>query len=431
MKQSHTTLRIAAVLAILFSGSLLRAEPTNRSLTFEDCYRLAVKQSERLLQAEEDIKQALARRKQALGAVLPYLQWGTQTIWQDTSGSGNDGSGVASTLTKGRRTESKFTAEQPIFQGFKEFSAMSAYKAQSRRNEALLMQQSVNLYLNVAEAFYRVVQLEQFIADTRTSISLTEDRVKELRGRIRLGKSRDSEVLSSESQLSILRAQEARALGDVIAARDVLGFFIGQDARSLNFVDNQSYPPPVESEQKALQLGVNRSDVRAAKEDVEAKKYGIRVAKSGYYPKAGLVGNYYTWRPGFQSEIDWDVAFNLAVPLFQGGEVKGLAEEAKSIYKQSELELSRTMRFAESEIRQAQAALVSSINETNALQDSYEKSRRSYEGQRQDYRLGAVNNLDVLQALNAMQQTKANYNSSYLQTKLNYLKLKGVTEDIP
>lgn len=424
---SHRSLLLSVVLTSLFT-SVSFAVP---GLTLKDCYERAVKQSERLLQANENILQSQLHRRQALGSVLPHIAWDWSTTIQDTSGVPSDTSGFGSSQLARRRTESKFTLSQPLFGGFKEFGAMSAAEAQRDRDEALLMNTSVNLYLDTAVAFYRALQLEQYLANTRVSIGLTEDRVKELNGRLRLGKSRRSEVLSAESQLASLRSQEAATLGDLVAAREALGFILGEDVQNTPLLDEVQMPTQVDPEDRFLKLALNRSDLRALKDDAVSKRYAIKVARADYYPDIDLKGNYYTQRPGFLSEVDWDASLLVSVPIYQGGTIHALSKEAESRLKQSELELKRGMRLAESEIRQARATLLSTINQTNTLKVSYDKARKSYESQVEEYRLGIVNNLDVLQALNIMQQAKANFDTALLQTKLNVLKLKVVTEEIP
>lgn len=418
-------------MAVAFISSAAAEPASPGALRLKDCYQRAVNQSEQLLITQEDIQQAKARRKQALGSVLPDVRWLMTSTIQDTSGTSGESGGVGGTLTRRERTDSRFQAKQPLFQGFKEFHSISAYKAQARKAEAELMRDSVTLYLDVAQAFYRVMQLATFGKDLRVSIDLTEDRLKELRGRVRLGKSRSSEVLSSESQLASLKSQEAANNGNLTAARDLLGYYVGMDMRTVQLLDETPFPTQIYSEENAVRLGIERSDIRALKEDVEAKRAGLRVARSGYYPYLNLLGNYYTHRPGFQEEIDWDISLNIDAPIFQGGRIRAMDKEAKSQLRQAELQLSRVVRLAESEIKQAHAALTSSIRETEALEDAYDKARKSYQAQVREYRMGLVNNLDVLQAMNAMQDIKAKYDTAYLQTKLNVFKLRVVTEELP
>ena len=59
------------------------------------------------------------------------------------------------------------------------------------------------------------------------------------------------------------------------------------------------------------------------------------------------------------------------------------------------------------------------------------KAKKSYEIQVKEYRLGLVNNLEVLSALNTMEQTKQQWDGIQVGTKLNEINLRITVEDIP
>ena len=103
------------------------------SLTLGQSMDLAATQSEQLQTAKENQIQAEQRGKEALGAVLPNVHW----LW---------GPIVAVTKpTSVRSVEQQLIspvrvspATQPVFKGLKEFSSISAYKAQAREFELQL-----------------------------------------------------------------------------------------------------------------------------------------------------------------------------------------------------------------------------------------------------------------------------------------------------
>jgi len=57
--------------------------------------------------------------------------------------------------------------------------------------------------------------------------STLKNRVKEFRKRIELGKSRESELLSIESQIAALEGDLENSRGLALVARDLLGFLWG------------------------------------------------------------------------------------------------------------------------------------------------------------------------------------------------------------
>jgi outer membrane protein len=119
--------------------------------------------------------------------------------------------------------------------------------------------------------------------------------------------------------------------------------------------------------------------------------------------------------------VDWDLLFSVDVPLFQGGSAFAGASEAKSRYREAELNLSRLRRSVRSDVRTAFNLFQTSVSETKSLAAAYQKAKESYELQVREYRLGLVNNLEVLQAQNIMQDVKHDWDRTALETKVNYV----------
>lgn len=427
MSHSKTPLKMSAVLILLLPFRL-DGEDSLIQLTLKHCVQLAIAQSEQLQISAEEIAQSREHIRQATGAILPNLKWNNTDIIQDTNGVDGSSGGVGGTLTKRSRNESKFVVKQPLFSGFKEFSARSGFKADMRKFEKQLERGKMALLGQTAETFFGVVLSETERKNLQTLIKLTQDRIEELRGRVNLGKSRSSEVISAESQLASLKAQLASTEGQIVSARDDLGFLIGQDVRNSLLVDVTPRPSEISDEKDTLLFVQNRSDIQALREKVVSKRYAVKVAKSGFWPKADLLGDYYTHRTGFQKEIDWDVTFNLDVPLYQGGNIKSQSREAASRLRQAELELENLTRQVGTEIRRTRSNLNSSVIESQILEEAFDKAKQSYDMQVKEYRLGLVNNLEVLQAMNSMQDARQKLDRALLQSKLHWLRLQIALE---
>ena len=66
-----------------------------------------------------------------------------------------------------------------------------------------------------------------------------------------------------------------------------------------------------------------------------------------------------------------------------------------------------------------------------AYEEAAKKAKQSYDAQARDYRYGLVDNLQVLESMNNLLTAIVSYDTAVVQEKLNYLKLKYVTEDLP
>lgn len=416
---------------LIIVAAPLAAQEGAQPLSLDRAYGLARERNETVLEQSEKIRQSRARARQALGAALPDISFKSSNLIQDVPKTSSSDGSVGGTLTRRTRPESKFTLEQPLFSGFQESSAFSAFRAEARREEHNLRHESQRLYLDVATAFYTVILLERDLANAHTVLGLAQERVKELNRRSQLGKSRRSEVLSVESQLATLRAEARQTEGDLAVARQNLSYLLGQDAASWPLEDGMPDPLPPKPQENFLAKAGQRADVRAQTEDVLSNRYKLRIARGGLWPSADLTGNYYTYRVGFQKEIDWDLLLSLTVPIFRGGTQAAAVRESASVLAESKLELSRVRRDAEREIQTAAIRLAASVGEREAFQEAYEKAQESYKLHAQEYRLGLVNNLEVLEALNRLQEDRRQWDRSVVQSKLNLLGLKIATEELP
>jgi len=398
-------------------------------LTLKKAFELASLRSERLDIQSERIEQSRARYRQTRGAALPDLRFNVEHRIQDKPPETNDGNSADRAQ---ERTESKFTLRQPIFQGFKEFAALSSLRADERKQALLFQREAALLYLDVAAAFFDVIELETELTDLRLLMGLSKERIDDLLGRNRLGKSRTSEVVTAESQYANYRAREAGLVGDVAAARERLSFFIAEPLGLRPLVDNFPDPqqPPLLDDM--VSRAKDRSDVAALREEIEARRNGLRVASASSWPSIWASGNYYLKRPeGFQEEIDWDALFELDVPLYRGGAGRALRQEARSLIRQAEKDYARLLRFTESDVRRSHAFLASSIEESRLLDDAVRRGRRAYELLVKEYRMGLANNLDVLQAMNTYQTIKRDHDLSRLQAKLDLIILRLAVEMSP
>lgn len=428
----RTLTRFWLVPFLLLAALPVRAEQASTgSYTLSDCFRLALDRSENLQIQAERIIQTEELYRQAFGAILPTINFvGTETL-QDTSGVESGGGSVGGTLTRADRPQAQITVSQPIFSGLREFSGSKAVKEQGRSQELLLERAKKLLFQDVAAAFYLVLQNETDLDDVRSILGLTQDRIKELKERIRLGKSRPTEMLSTESQLATLKAQEEQVRVNLALARENLSFLTGVDLSSASFVDEigeVAQPAPLET---FLARMPNRTDVRAAMRTLESDKYQVRAAQGALFPTLSAAGNYYLKRVGFQEPIDWDVVFTVDQPLFHGGAIWSDIRRTQSVWREARKDLELTERQADSEIRRNYLTLQSAAIQTHNLEDAYRKADASYRDIIREYRLGLVNNLEVLQAISQVQDAKRSWDQSAVAVKLGLIRLKVSTEELP
>ena len=411
--------RLLCLVVFTFAlGSPLAAAEETPPLTLDDCVALALKRSETIAIQQELIRQTEGRFLQALSGALPRASFHASEKRQDATGD--------SAFTLREVPERKFTLTQPLFSGFKEFAAMGGSRAERRERTLEKARAEQLLFVDVSDAFYLLREQREDLGTLERIRATLIGRIDELEERQRIGRSRPSEVVSVEAQLRRTEAEMELVRNQETTARQLLEFLTGLP-RVDAVVDPAPALPPLATEEAYLQQADARPDVRAAEEAWRVTKAGVGVARAGFWPTLDLENNYYTKRVGNARDIDWDVLLTVDVPLFQGGKTVGAVHEASSLSRQSKLRFDETKRKATLDIRDTYATLRGTIDQHLALERALAAAEENYRLEVQDYRLNLVNNLEVLQALEALQEARRDVIHTTYDAKRKYGQLLAAT----
>lgn len=391
-----------------------------QDLTLDDYFNAALSRSEVVASQAESIRQAEEHYKQATSALLPTVNGVASYTWQEPLSIATPST---STTLLSYQPLAKLTATQPLFRGFREFAALRQTQALLNAQNDDYLNARVQLFKDVVQSFYNVLSIEQDLRNYDAEIKQDLDRETELNARVRIGRSRVSEVLTVQSTISALRAQVESLQGQLKVARETFAFLSGLDATTpLN--DTEALPNQLEPVDTYLARLALRPDVKASQKRLAAARENVSVAKGANLPSVDLNGNYYLDRPGVLKDVNWDVQIALTVPIYAGGLLQSKTREALSQSTQAELTASQVSRQAGQEIRSLYESVVFDRSQLTALEKANEAAQANYEAQRRDYRLGLVTNLDVLQALTASQESQRTLDRARYATKLDYLRLQ-------
>lgn len=392
-----------------------RTEPSDDgSLTLQECYQLALKRSEEIAIHQELIRQTEGQFLQAFSGILPRVSFVSTDKRQDATGD--------SAFRLRQVPERRFTLSQPLFSGFKEFAAMAGSRAQRRQRRHERRRAEELLLLDVADAFFLLAQSREELETLGVSRAALLEQLDELRARQQLGRSRASESASTEAQLRRVEAETERLKSQEVTATHLLEFLTGLERIGL-FAEE-----PLESEQFSeehyLDQIARRADVQAAEEAWRVAKQEVTIARSALFPTVDLEGNYYTKRVGASEGVNWDALITVDVPIFQGGKAIGATREARSRARQAELRYQQLTRDAQRQIRDAYALLLAAVAQQQALERALQAAEEDYRLELEDYRVNLISTLDMLQSLQALQETRRDTIAARFETKRRYWQLR-------
>lgn len=390
----------------------------SRPLTLHDCYALSLKQSEIVAIDAELVKQAEARFLKYFGAILPQVSFSWTQTNQDSS---------FSPLGKNSSDQSQFTFTQALFTGFKEFSGMKAsrfeqdqYREQKRRAEQLL-------FVDVADAFYLFLQYQEDIKVLESIWAALSDRVTELKKREEIGRSRQSEVVNTETQLYNIEAQIEAVKGQKIIANELLNFLTGKDVEEV--LDNAEVPDIFQEKGYYNKKASNRPDVQAAQYGWRVQKELIGVARADFFPTISLEGDYNP-RPKTDN-TDWTALLTVSVPIFQGTTTYAQVKEAKSKARAQELEFQRKTRLAFQDINDSFTRAQSAFLQFKAYEKALRSAELNFALQKEDYKRSFVSNLDVLASIQTLGNTRRDYTLAAYERKRRYWQLQISIGEVP
>lgn len=407
-----------------------RSIPGTDPLSLEECYRLALIQSETVAIQKEAIGRATAQIFNAASQGLGNVDFVINRTYQDSQKSNLSGGSIGNAIGDPNMQESKFTISQPLFQGFKAIGALTGAGSYKREQTEAWIRAKELLYTDVARAFYNVLRYEKEIEINQGIHKLLEERIRELEEREKIGRSRVSEVITAKTNLKILEADLAAAKGALATVRYLLEFLTGTELEGRQLEEETSEEVSSQTLAEHLQRAATRSDVEAAKQAVKTAWRGILVAQSGFWPAITLDHNRYMRREGVLSNLDFDTLIKFDVPLFSGGETVGQVKDSIGILKQKKLSFSLARRQAELDIKQSYQIWLSAKDTNELLQEAVRNAEENYATQSEEYTRSLVSNLDVLAALESLHNTRQRQNLTYYVMKQDEAAFRVAIGDV-
>lgn len=389
--------------------------------TLEQCYQLALERSKTVAGQIELIRQAEERINQTRAAFVPSVSVSASVLRQEAPASA-----LAQNIFPADQETVKATATQNLFKGFRDLATLQQRKLARRAAEFARDQAEVQLFADVAQAFYEVLARRSDLRNYREEIAADNDRRRELLDFKRAARAREADIATVEAATATLEATSAGTRGMLDAAGETLAFLTGL-APGAQLADSEAYPAAVPGIDTWLARLEDRPDVRQARSNLEAADQSVEATRAAGRPSLDLSANYYFRRPGISEDSKWDVQLNLSQPIFTGGLIRSQVREAVSQRRADEITLEQARIAAERDIRSLYRTLRANLDQAARLDRAVELTQRNYELLRKDNRAGLATNLDVLQALANVYQTRRAAQAARYTVKSNYARLRAIS----
>ncbi len=402
-----------------FSGSVAAgtATPEALHLSLADAIARGMKTNLGALLANQDVRSAEAARKLALSRLLPNVTGNVSEESQqiNLAAFGLSLPGFPKIVGPFGLSDARASATAPIlnFQSIYNNRAASAdqkaagLSAQDARDMVALV--VTGLYLQVGTAASRIdTGVAQVKAAQATYDQANDFRtngvvpaIEVLRAQVEL-QTQQQRLISYRNDEDKLKLRLARAIGL-------------PDGQTFDITDTIPFTAaPSLTLDDAIQRALSaRADYHAAEERVKAGELSIKAAGAGALPSAEFDGNYGDIGPSFaNSHGTFAATVGLRIPIFQGGRVKAEVQQADAELERRRAELADLRGRISYEIRAAYLDLASAGEQTKVAANTVSLAEQQLTQSQDRFSAGVADNLEVVQAQEAVATAHENYISS-------------------
>lgn len=268
---------------------------------------------------------------------------------------------------------------------------------------------------NVTVTVIQLASLDAQIDATQHSIDAGTQALDLTRYRLAKGYASRVDLAAQEAQLAQLKAGLPPLVKQRVQARDALAALTGRfpsQATAAAF-------PPLDSLQLPQELPVSlpstlvaqRPDVRQAEANLHAASAQVGIATAARLPSLTLTADTGSTALSFSKLFTagtgfWDLGAALATPVFEGGTLLHQQRAAKAAYAEAAGQYRSTVLAAFQNVADALAALDTDAKAVQASAEAEGAAQRLLDAAQRQYKDGYTDNLALLNAEQAWQQTR-------------------------
>jgi NodT family efflux transporter outer membrane factor (OMF) lipoprotein len=383
------------------------------SRELDDLVRLALTENPSAAAGQAALRQAQENFRAQFGATrLPRIDASLSAAREKVSGASYGGGSSTFELYN---SSVKVSYLFDIFGGSQR--ELEALKAEVDYQRFQLHGTYLTLTANVITSAIQEASLRARLKATHEILKDQEQAYELVKNQFELGAISRNDVLSQETQLAQTRAGIPPLEKALSQSRHRLAVLVGKfpgEAGSLPEFDLEHLELPAELPVNLPSALVRqRPDIRAAEALLHAASAQVGVATANLYPQITISGSY-----GLESDRSsslfngnsaiWSIGTGLLQPLFNGGELRARKRAAVAAYEQALAFYRETVLNGFLNVADALRALESDARALKAQLDVEKSASDTLELTGEQFKLGAVNYLSLLDAQRQYQVARIN-----------------------
>lgn len=314
-----------------------------KTLTLQEAFQLAASNSKQL-QLDSLKKQSIdIKKQQTKNAMFPVL--GLTSAYTRLSNNIEPFSisvpGLGSMALNPQilnQFVNRFSVQQPIFQGLRNWNNLKAIKLQNTAADYDILKDNQDLKWNIVQTYYNLYKLQQTSNLLDSTIAQTQVRINDLIKFKKEGLILNNDVMRAELQKTNLLVSLADVESNIQTLNYNLNILLGMDGNTKIIVTDIpgmiAYSAISGDYNQAFAV---RPELNALEYKNKAAAYQVKAAKSAYMPTINFIGNGYYNNPNqrvFPQEnkfkATWDVGVSVSWNIMQAYTAKAVVNDSKN-----------------------------------------------------------------------------------------------------
>lgn len=393
------------------------------SITQLDAIERGLKYNLAIIGGDLDVRMARAHRLQALSDLLPTLNIRPSVSEQqlNLAALGFAGfPGVPQIVGPFTVVDARAFATAPVFdiRNWRRYRAgaedikVAEFNYQDARDEVVLV---------ITGIYLQTLTTQACIESSRAQVATAEALYKQAFDRKNAGAAPAIDSLRAEvewkTEQQRLTAYQNQFEKQKLALQSAIGLPPGQ---RFTLADQMPYdpPPPGLSVESLLEVAYRqRPDYLAKQSQVRAAELRKEAAAAGRLPTFSVDANYGVNGPTVdQIHGTFGVAGTVNIPVYQGGRVKAEVLEADTQVQRRKSELDAMKSRIDADVRSALLDVQTAVLQIQVSKENIDLAQKQLEQSQDRFSAGITNNLEVVQA----QQAVAGAQESYIANLLGF-----------
>lgn len=384
------------------------------SLTLLDAIQRGLKYNIGIVGAGEDARAARAQRLQALSQLLPNVNGRISASEQqvDLAAFGFTGfPGLPSVVGPFSVYDARANLTHNVL-NFNLRRTLQARDQDVKVNDLTAADTRERVVLVVTGLYLQALASTSRIQAAASQVATAQALLKNAQDRREAGTSPAIDVLRAQVQLQSLQQRQIYYEGEFEKQLLLLARAIGlPTGQKIELADKMLYDPlPQLTLEDLLKIAYqNRRDYQAAQASLKAAELERSAAHAERYPTVDLTANYGAiGNTPNNSHGTFAVAGGVNIPIFQGGRISADEMEADSMIRRRRAELENLRGQIEADIRTGLIDTQNAYRQVQVARSNIDLARQQLTQSQDRFRAGVTNNVEVVQAQEAVSTADEN-----------------------